>query len=83
MFWDKSFFVTYAPSTNQRISVGDARDIPVDGLGSIQLRVKLPNGYRTVTLHGVMHAPRLAMNLISLSALQKEGVEYYSAPFGP
>src|SRR6202043_41686 len=58
------------------------RNIPVDGLRSIQLRVKLPNGYRTVTLHGVMHAPRLAMNLISLSTLQKEGAEYSSTPFG-
>src|ERR1700719_3325246 len=50
MSWDKSFFVTYAPSTNQRISVGDAHDIPVNRLGSVQLRVKLPNRYHTVTL---------------------------------
>ena len=69
MFSDRSYFTSYADASDQTISVGDARDIPVEGLGSICLRVKLPSGYRIITLRKVMHAPKLAMNLISLGAL--------------
>ena len=82
MFCDKSYFVSYSASSGQTISVGDARNVPVEGLGSVRLRVRLPEGQRTVTLHKVMHAPKLSMNLVSLGALQREGAQYRSTETG-
>lgn len=69
MFCDRGYFHSYtANGGNETISVGDARDIPVTGAGSIELKCRMPNGTRTVVLHGVLHVPRLALDQMNYSA---------------
>lgn len=83
MFCDRGYFRSYtANGGNETISVGDARDIPVTGAGSIELKCRLPNGTRTVVLHGVLHVPRLAANLVSLGTLQRAGAKHHSQEEG-
>ena len=82
MFCDRSLFASYKRITGHTVSVGDARDIPVAGYGCVRLRVRVPSGHHTTTLHGVMHVPKLAMNLISLGALQDNGASYRSMTGG-
>jgi len=68
MFEDRDRFISYALVSGETTSV-DAHDVPVAGRGSIVLRCRLSNGIRTVVLHGVLHVPQLAMNLVSLGRL--------------
>ena len=42
------------------------------------MKCRLPNGMRTVILHGVLHVPRLATNLVSLGTLQRAGARHHS-----
>ena len=79
MFCDRHFFTSYTPtSTPESISVGDRRDIPVAGRGTIRFQARLLDGYRSITLHSALHVPKLAANLISLGTLQQQGVGFSS-----
>lgn len=79
MFCDRSLFSAYVPSTaSETISVGDGHTVPVIGRGSVRWKSRLPNGYRTVVLHGVSHVPGLAANLVSLGTLQRQGASVIS-----
>ena len=50
MFCDHHFFTSYMPtSTPESISVGDRRDIPVAGRGTIRFQARLLDGYRSIT----------------------------------
>ena len=71
MFCDQGYFCLYtANEGNETISIGDAQDVPVASTGSVELKCQLPDGIRTVVLHGVLHVPKLATNLVSLGTLQ-------------
>ena len=67
------------PVIGESIEVGDGCSLPIAGRGSITFKSRLPDGIRTVVLHGVHHVPWLQMNLISLSKLECEGA---SGSFG-
>jgi len=74
MFCDQGHFHSYtANEGNETISVGDARDVPIAGTGSVEMQCRLPDEIRTVILHGVLHVPKLAANLVSLGTLQRAG----------
>src|SRR5882762_5570554 len=79
MFYDADYFTQYALIVAESIEVGDRRALPIVGRGSITFKSRLPNGVRTVVLHGVNHVPHLWMNLVSLGQLECEGV---SGSFG-
>jgi hypothetical protein len=79
MFYDADYFTQYAPVVAKSIEVGDGHALPIAGRGSVTFKSRLPNGIRTVVLHGVNHVPRLWMNLVSLGQLECEGV---SGSFG-
>ena len=79
MFYDADHFTQYVPVVGKSIEVGDGRSLPIAGRGSITFKSRLPNGIRTVVLHGVHHVPQLQMNLISLSKLECKGA---SGSFG-
>ena len=79
MFYDTDYFTQYVPVVAESIEVGDGRALPIAGRGSVTFKSRLPNGIRTVVLHGVNHVPRLRMNLVSLGQLEREGV---SGSFG-
>jgi len=76
MFCDRGYFTKYRQSApGETISVGDAHHVPVVGRGSVVFHSKLPqNGYRTITLHNVLHVPVLAANLVSLGTIQQTGL---------
>ena len=74
MFHDADYFTQYAPVVAESIEVGDGRALPTIGRGSVTFKSRLPDGIRTVVLHGVNHVPRLRMNLVNLGQLEREGV---------
>jgi len=79
MFCDQGHFHSYtANEGNETISVGDARDVPIAGTGSVEMQCRLPDEIRTVILHGVLHVPKLAANLVSLGTLQRAGAKHHS-----
>jgi hypothetical protein len=80
MFFDIGFFTRYMVSApGESVAVGDGKRIPVAGRGSVSFYSRLPNGGRTVVLHGVKHVPSLTANLISLGQLERAGA---SGSFG-
>ena len=70
MFHDADYFTQYAPVVAESIEVGDRHALPIIGRGSVTFKSRLPDGIRTVVLHGVNHVPRLRMNLVSLGQLE-------------
>jgi transposase InsO family protein len=80
MFCNRSLFTRYkAVPPGETISVGDGDPMPVTAIGSVSLKCRLPEGVRTVVLHGVKHVPALTANLVSLGSLEREGA---SGSFG-
>jgi hypothetical protein len=67
---------------DKTVSIGDNCSLTVAGQGTITLKTKFHNRVQTVTLHNILHVPCLAMNLVSLSKLQCEGVMFCSSSEG-
>ena len=82
MFCERGQFESYQLSHGDTVSVGDRRDIPVEGRGSVALQLASADGPRKVVLHNVLHIPRLGMNLVSLGSLQSAGATYRSVRAG-
>lgn len=86
MFRDRAFFKQYTQAKShddaETISVGDQKNVPVVGRGTLTLKCQLPEGVRTVVLHGALHVPRLGMNLVSLGTLQRKGATFRSTAQG-
>jgi len=82
MLLDHSLFMSYTPvishTPHDFISIGDARDFPVTGHGTVVFEAQLPNGYHKVTLCNALHIPKLAANLVSLGTLQRQGASVVS-----
>ena len=79
MFCDRKYFRSFtANKLDETISVEDARDVPVAGKGSVEMKCRLLNRMRTIVLHGVLHVPRLTTNLVSLGTLQRVGARHHS-----
>jgi len=75
MFHDRRAFTRYERSaSDEAVTVGDGKQIPVAGRGTISIKCRLPNGVRTVVLHGVQHVPDITANLVSLGQLERLGV---------
>ncbi len=83
MFCDRSYFTDLTPiSEHESISVGDNRDVPVAGRGTVSFRSQLPGGYRTIVLKDALYIPNLAANLVSLGTLQRNGAVFESIENG-
>jgi hypothetical protein len=82
-FRHRHSFTNYKPSTERKtVSVGNGYPLRVAGRGSIKVKSLLANGVRTVVLHGVLHVPHLATNIVSLGTLQNEEATYHSSEAG-
>ena len=56
------------------VVLGDGRSLQATGLGSVVLKMKLPNGMsKPCTLHNVLLVPSLAYNLLSVTSASKKG----------
>ena len=56
------------------VVIGDGRSLQATGLGSVVLKMKLPNGMsKPCTLHNVLLVPSLAYNLLSVTSASKKG----------
>jgi hypothetical protein len=64
------------------MSVGDKHTLVVEGQGSVTFKIWLSNGFWTIVLHGTLHVPWLATNLVGLGALQREGSSFCSCEDG-
>jgi hypothetical protein len=83
MFCNQKVFSNYVASYGgETVSVGDKRTLVVEGWGSIIFKIQLSNGFRTIILHGALHVPQLAINLVILGASQQEGSSFCSCDDG-
>lgn len=65
------YFSEYKPArANQKVSLGDNRQLQVKGVGSV--RFNLPRG-QSFELKDVLHVPEISKNLVSVSQLVKDG----------
>jgi hypothetical protein len=65
---DRSAFKTYTPFKSYVLTVADHRQIPVQGIGSVDLDLRRKKGSRqchTITLENVLHAPGWFCNVFS------------------
>lgn len=65
---DRSVFKTYTPFMTYVLAVSDHRQIPVKGIGSVDLDLRRKKGSRkchTITLEHVLHAPSWMCNVFS------------------
>jgi hypothetical protein len=71
MFCNWKVFSNYVASNGgETVSVGDKHTLVVEGWGSVTFKIQLLDGFQTIILHGALHVPQLATNLVSLGALQ-------------
>jgi hypothetical protein len=83
MFCNRKVFGNYVASHGgETVSVGDKHTLVVEGRGSVTFKIWLSNGFQTIVLHGALHVPWLATNLVSLGALQQEGSLFCSCEDG-
>ena len=59
------------------IKVGDARELKVLGIGSVQLKIKSGIQVIGITISDVLFVPDLSVNLISIGKLKKD-IRFYS-----
>jgi hypothetical protein len=55
------------------IKVGDARELKVMGIGSVQLKIQSECGFVNIIISDVLFVPELSVNLISIGKLAKKG----------
>ena len=70
MCHDKNMFAEYESLNSPlKVTVGDGNEVDGVGRGVVLLNSVLPSGRsRSIKLHNVLHVPRLAYNLFSVSA---------------
>lgn len=71
----RSMFTNYLPlSTLKRyVIVGDGRQLPVVGVGDVELSVFNGDCYIKSTLNNVLHVPQMKINLFSVTSATKKG----------
>jgi hypothetical protein len=52
------------------------------GQGSVTLKTRLSDRFKTINLCDALHIPHLTMNWMSLGTLQHEGATFYSSKKG-
>ena len=68
----KEYFVDYRSISDHRVFLGDGKDIPAIGIGTIRFQV---HG-KTVELRDVLHVPDLDLMLLSIRAHRRRGRHY-------
>jgi hypothetical protein len=72
MHHDKSLFATYNPLKHRLYVGGIGSGLKAVGIGDVE--IKDPNG-KSITLEGVLHAPKLKCGLMSLNTLALVGLD--------
>jgi len=78
MFTSWEHFTTYTESSNEFVMIGSHNRVSVSGRGSVLFSTKLPDGRLNITLNDILYIPYLGANLVSLSALYRQGVSVKS-----
>ena len=74
MFSDKRYFTILEPkAAGHFVTIGGHNQVPVKGRGSIHFYAQLNNAYHNINLNNILYIPELGVNLVSLSALQRNG----------
>lgn len=67
-------FVNFQQIDERKITVADNNKIVAVGIGEVQLKVKVSNKTKNLTVNDVLYVPQLAANLISISKLSELGL---------
>ena len=70
-FWKKDRFVEYTPAEDLQLAGIDGVQLPVAGVGIIQLPCMVNGRYEPLNLTGAWHVPDIYFNLVSWSQLNK------------
>ena len=83
MTWDRSIFSSYQTLDQFRsIEIANGSNISVVGIGTVMLRNDSVVPAEWITIKNVLHAPRLAGNLLSVAQLEDRGIGIASCPNG-
>lgn len=66
-------FQEYTTAIDKFLYAGNAQ-IPIDGFGSVTIKIQTPNGVRSLTLLDVAHTPFFHTNVISLRRFIDKGI---------
>ena len=70
----KELFRSFKVVSPSSVTVGDGKVLSSEGVGDVELLLKLPNGKtKKCVLNDVLYVPRLACNLFSVSMASKNG----------
>ncbi|GFT83068.1 retrovirus-related Pol polyprotein from transposon TNT 1-94 [Trichonephila clavipes] len=74
---DKSLFLDLKPITNMKMSLAtEDKSCPVEGIGTLRLRVNYKGSFHEITLTDVLFNPKLRRNLLSGSRLESKGAHF-------
>ena len=75
MTGDRSAFTTLETIDNDFVALADASKVRVEGVGTIEFTAKIGERSSTFRISKVLYVPGLAMNLMSVSALDAVGAQ--------
>ncbi len=76
---DRTMFRNYVNHTFN-ITLGDGAKMRGEGYGDVDIVVRSGHGFTTITLKNTLHAPRVAVNLLSVAQLQDSGFAVLAPP---
>ncbi|GFX52771.1 retrovirus-related Pol polyprotein from transposon RE1 [Trichonephila clavipes] len=80
---DKSLFLDLKPITNMKMSLAtEDKSCPVEGIGTLRIRVKYKGSFHEITLTDVLFNPKLRRNLLSGSRLESKGAHFVGTKDG-
>jgi hypothetical protein len=72
---DRSLLQSYTATTGDRCRVGDGTVHAIHGVGTVRINIASTTGthHTPISLKGVLYVPGLRMNLVSVTALTRDG----------
>ena len=75
MTFDKSAFTSYSEQLNSCAEVGNGERTKIAGIGTVNLILGMNGRSKPCTIQNVLHVPDLGYQLLSLSQLNKSGIQ--------
>ena len=75
-------FDTYEAISNRHVFLGDNGMVEAVGKGSILVETQVKGQMRRITIHDVLHVPKLHANLLSVRKLASKGLKVHLNEIG-
>ena len=75
-------FDTYEAISNRHVFLGDNGMVEAVGMGSILVETQVKKQMRRITIHDVLHVPKLHANLLLKSKLASKGLKVHFIVMG-